>query len=369
MTVANCNPLDELQIYGLDHLSDKKLLQLTDYLSFDDLIILASTDARMKHYIKKRYILGKYHLQSYPIRISVTRGFELIAHGNRKITTANGILQFLRLYGAHIPAIHIHSTDATNPSFREIGRYIERYCRATVTELRFQNEATALLDQWSQPFDRVFYLKIEFDEPIQRLKELFPSMSWLNIELANAELSQSEHLEFPELTDLHYHENVFNANKTFLANVLQSNPQLRRLHLYNAIDSEMMTSISTISLDQLETLEMRTPELTTESIAFIGQKQQLTALSLPRSSITYTQLNHIIEKLNNLNELHIRLTSKLTSNELNNILCRANQLENVTIDFGIDVIAADEFAENHLFDKRWTIVDQSIYTIRLVRNK
>lgn len=358
--VVNCSPLDDAKKQGIEHFNDRKLLKLIDHLNLDDLIELAATDKEIQEFIKNRYIIGEYHFDKHPIKIQINRAYLLVGNENRIITTFDGILRFLRMYGAIVPQMTIISMDGANPKFHRIGRFIERYCRNTVTKLHFKGEATVLLDQWNSTFDSVTDLDIEYDHPMYDLEKIFPNMHSLSILLMN-EFSQD--LKIPQLKHFHYRENFILINKLLLANVIQSNPQLKSLRIDTSVDATFVNLIRNSLPELLESLELHVPLVTPEIISFIEGSKYLARLSLPRATINHSELNTIVTELIYLERLEIK-KANLTGEQLVEVMSRNSQLKDFTVFVDIH-FEFSEFLQS--VPSQWILDESSLGTLNFHR--
>lgn len=358
--VVNCSPLDDVKSRGIERFNDRQLLKLIDHLNLDDLIELAATDKEIEDFIKTRYIIGEYHFDKYPIKIQINRAYLLVGNGGRSITTFEGILRFLRMYGSIVPQMTIISMDGTNPKFHRIGRFIERYCRNTVTKLHVKGEATVLFDQWNSTFDSVTDLDIEYDHPLYDLEKIFPNMHSLSILLMN-EFSQD--LKIPQLKYFHYRENFILINKQLLANAIQSNPQLERLRIDTSVDATFVNLIENGLPEQLESLEMHIPLVTPEIIDFIVGSKYLARLSLPRATIDHSELTKIVTELIYLEQLEIK-KAKLTGEQLVEIMSRNSQLKGFTVIVDID-FEFSEFLQS--VPSQWILDESSLDRLNFQR--
>lgn len=364
----------------LADLDDYSLLNIFDWLNLTDFLHLAQLNQRYEKLVIDHYLIGKYHFHENRLALNAINSKLQIVDGIQieSIVGNDEVLQFIRHFGPAIHHLDIYSRHNTDNEMANLGKFIEFYCRDSLASLSLTYEASSLLNQWTMQFSNVQNFSISIIQNPHKLREIFPMMRNLSVTVLNDLSINSLHL--PNLYHLSYHEFVSSPKKIFLQNIIQSNEQLKSfesdipmnldtLQLISKYSTELeflnlrciflnsiipinsstvrfpkvkqfsFVSQSTAMLshpfpivfDRLESLELYEQKLSTPLISFIIQNKQLTFVSLPCCSLTYDQLNKLVDELPKLQAINVKWPNNMTSIDFFNIIDKSEQMEYLTI--------------------------------------
>lgn len=263
----------------LDDLNNDVLLEIFDYMEFEDLFNLADSNLKFRELISHRYAIHKYRVHEKLIKLdSFFVKSEKIDFGDDIIHVGNTAMlsKFLRNFGHLISRLQIEKNINDEDKFNLICRQIHNYCSESLTEMSLgYNTGFSIL--WKHPFKKLTKLHLErlsfgSENNINDLPRIFPSLekldfgNFINIHTFKCFNDHFPHLEYVKFP--FYQGNSFYEIKIY-ERFIEANPQIRNVHIrgYNTLDllrlaSEKLQNIEFLKLN--DDLEVYPIDLTAE---------------------------------------------------------------------------------------------------------
>lgn len=400
------SPVDVSTLVPLDSLDEYSLLDIFDWLPFNDLVNMAEMSPRIHEIIEAYYMIHKYHLDERSIIIDASdHSYSIIDSDTNDVLihSYSGVLYFLRHFGSVLKHLEISRYFCDDMKFAQIIHFVQMYCKDTLEMIDLRNEADISIDLWDASFPRVRNVSISnFSRP-KNLPHIFPNIQNLSVTLYQK--IDFDHLYLPELKHFSFRQIDINCDINFLKNTIRLNQQLQSIHIDRMLDTDFMqfltenlrnlTNLSVkdypfdysanknlanisfpnvkklsvgycsdsdtsnpfpLTFDQLEILKLRTPYLTPKLNNFIKQNKQLKSIVLQWVRLQVDDLNFLITELPELFEIKMKWTDDITPAQLIEILNRSHTLRFLSIFTDNDVGPLLRIIEA---DSGWNLVEDN----------
>lgn len=237
------------------HLDDYSLMGIFDYLNFDELVIVASSNANFRALITDHYMLSVFRIHEKVIRYSLNE-YEKVNSDTVIIKKNETILPFLRNFGHLVTSIQILGEWFDAGHAEEIIYYIEQYCSATLTELELHRIGTRLTVTTNATFPRVIRLKLMHPKDLSDMavNRIYPALEDFTIE-TNMPILLSTAQFYSNLKCLNLLEYLYDDDDSGVREFLRLNPQINELRLRRSPTFNLLTYINEISTN-LESLSI-----------------------------------------------------------------------------------------------------------------
>lgn len=296
--VIDGSPSPSLQLLDLD---DWSMMDILDFMSFEDLVILCNVSPELRQLITEHY-MPKYHIDTKTIHLRSTSlsssVFETIIHiENPQIAEL-----FLRNFGHSITVIKLNEVIERNAEIRE---YIIKYCANTLIELSLCSPDGYFLYETATTFPALTKLTLSY--PGQT--DIYPEFNRI----------------YPALKELSFTPSVLftRANERYLYEMLQKTPKLRALSIGRVP--------SFLALQIINEIQPNIEELSIDYFVDIFR---------------YLQHNETIH-FNNVKSLYVNIEDKYDSmsdrfpmrfNQLERLEIRMTHIENAPVDMIKDAV-------------------------------
>lgn len=339
------------------------MLTVLDHVTFDDLLNLAYSSARLRYLIGDHYLIPKYRIHERAIRIDgLATPDESI--GEIFITGFIPALRFLRSYGSYIKELSFYGSYFKPDEIPEISRYIGDYCAETLTSLELiETDSYLFTSDTNVAFTNVVSVDIWYFQPLDDIPihRIYPAVEYLTIAsklfspnaIANLDLSLNVNLRSIDIIDY--------VTFKLLHSISISRPNLDVLkfiydskHLYSLVDSDddeiitfghvknlTVTMYSgaghetgpfPVQFKALDSLVFDSTQINDVTINLIEQNVGLKALSLPTVSYGMNDLNRIfdsISRLEHLEEILLHVSGSIRAPVLMGKINAVHQLKRV----------------------------------------
>lgn len=350
------------------------VLLIFDLLAFDDLLHLAQINEKFSPLAADVYRRKYSHL---PLKIEYRADFEFIVHHKDEILLGdyNSIMSTMKYFGHVIKSMKFGIDHEPKDWKDRIGNLISMYLSETPVDITFERKAYTLLDSITNPLVNVETVRFkpnfnEFETPIPRFGDIFPSVRRLYLNHLNEKDVDKFDIHMPHLQHISFGRF---RKETRFPGVISKNPQIRSISLDEA-KLEFLQKTNSLLL-QLETLRLEHFKLESESIQFenvktfeIAYGHTLANLHFPLLRTLYTEDVLFAEQLtflnehNKLNRLHLKYT-QMVDLQFHQLTANLNDLEEVTLEFrslwtpqAVSTNAIIEFLERHEYVKQFSVL-------------
>lgn len=353
---------------SLENLDEYSLLNIFDLLHFEDLVNVAAVQPRLHHVIRNYYAIHKYHLHEKTILIDFLNENYQVMHketDQELINSYAGVLQLFRQFGSLIKHLEISRFLCNEEKSIEIFQHIGKHCNDSLETLTVTLYHKFLYDNLSLPqMTALSFRQIDVDCDISFLK----STVQLNPQLRRIHITRRLDIAFmaflaeslPELEEL----TVASFPDDFTDNVNMVNISFARvkhfqMNWYNYEKRTPELDPFPLHFNQLDTLELQATHIRPKLYQFIMRHKHMKRLLLPWIIIDIDELNALIDELNELIEIKLKLTNAMSADELIGGLNRSHTLRYFTILVDLDTTDVQQLLDTVLYDSQWKRVNKN----------
>lgn len=256
-------------------MDDYSLLNIFDYLNFEDWIGIAEVHPRIADVILHYYIIRKLHLNENPITISLEFrkpyfGYSSPSKNAHKLlnseNSTNTILSTLKLFGHAFNHITFAMPRFGNAIAQIFYDHFDKFCKNTTKTIIIQGVDYRALANWTYSFDETtteIELRSSLDTPIS-FNTLFPYMKKLSV----VKPLEADVQHYPYLTECSTKTFEGDDTNPSVHGLIRLNPQLTRFHTSTYPNSSYVEYVN----EMLPNLEALTFRLTIHSRYISDQK-------------------------------------------------------------------------------------------------
>lgn len=375
---------NELQ---LDQLGNYNLLEIFDWMDFDELLKMVEMNQRFYQLIIRHYAITKYQINNKTLLImdhSRSNKTIEITVDHIKVNQYETALQFLRYFGHIISNVEFNAYLFRFEQSNKITSQVNKYCSKSLTQMTIRNLRSDQIAEWKNQFKNLKTVRLLGSTDCENIQMnfLFPVMQQLEFESVTFSNSSFIEENFPHLMHLKYFKTFSHENNTHMERALVLNPQLRSFSIGGLVDAEFLEFTArqlpnleilgllsfphgfhnndvgktvrfknvrelTVDLyrnrhevpehiplvfDRLEKIEMLCHYVPEQAAQFISQNKKLKEVHVPWTDLSREHLLSFVEDLPNLVEISARWKPDAAGSELIALISRKDiKLSKITV--------------------------------------